>query len=282
MTYYLKTWVLDFKMSMSGSTVREDKEDGEEAHADETGKGESAEEDEARSNGKWLYSQFFSLYYGGFYRVLPSDGYGNALAIGYGVDLFLNIIPMVLCQVWTNAEAGVNLTPLMSWAIIIKMFSLISFIFEVLLMICEIRTHKKLQELEVRGYIKPTEPERRAKACRLGVFTGIGSCAFILLIMVIGLAATPGRKCGTGHVLELAVCNKCQRDNCAECESDSRTCSKCNVGFTVVDGKCTDCDSDTSRVICEACNEEGKCAACAEGFRLANGVCERCGDAQDD
>lgn len=235
----------------------------------------------ARSEGKWLYTNFFSLFYLGFYRVLPSDGYGRALAIGYAIDLFLNLIPMMLCQIWTNAEAGLDLTPVQSWAIILKVFMFLSFIFELSLMTCEIYHTNKLQKLEVRGYEKPTEEKRRAKAWCQGSFSGIGSAAAFLLIVIAGLAATKGRSCGAGHALELAVCNKCERDNCAECTSDSRTCSRCQLGYSVIDGKCRDCDSDSTRVICEQC-DNGRCKACAEGYRLHNGACERCGNDIDD
>lgn len=279
LTYYLKKQVMDFKLGMSQSTIKEDKD--EDDVPDEAGHGESEEEENARSEGKWLYANFFNLFYLGFYRVLPSDGYGYALAGGYAADLFLNLIPMMLCQIWTNAEAGEDLTPIQSWAIIIKVFTFLSFIFELSLMTCEIYQHKKLQELEVRGYIKPTENQRRSKAWCLGAFSGIGSAIIFLLIVIAGMSATDGRACLDGHILELAVCNKCERDNCAECSSDARTCSRCEIGYSAVDGKCRDCDSDSSRTICEQC-DNGKCRACAEGYRLNNGGCERCGNDKDD
>ena len=227
LVYYVKKQVMDYKLGMSESTstVKEDKDEDDEPN--EAGQGESEEEEKTRSEGKWLYSNFFNLYYFGFYRILPSDGFGYALAIGYAIDLFLNIIPMMPCQIWTNAEAGEDLTAVQSWAIIIKVFTFLSFIFELTLMTCEIYQHKKLQELEVRGYLKPTEQQRRGKAWCLGAFSGIGSAIVFLLIVIIGLSATDGRSCGTGHKLELAVCNKCQRDNCAECSSDSRSCTTC-------------------------------------------------------
>lgn len=100
-SYYVKKQVIDYKFGMSTeSKVQEDKDEDE---RDEAGRGESEEEENARKEGKWLYFNFFSLFYLGFFRILPSEGYGYALAIGYAVDLILKLIPMMLCQIWTNS-----------------------------------------------------------------------------------------------------------------------------------------------------------------------------------
>ena len=94
----------------------------------------------------------------------------------------------------------------------------------------------------MRGYEKPTEEQRRTNSWKYGAFGGIGSAIGFLLIVIIGFAATDGRACLGGHILELAVCNKCQRDNCAECSEGSRSCSTCKLGYAAIDGVCKDCD----------------------------------------
>lgn len=89
------------------------------------------------------------------------------------------------------------------------MFSLLVFIFELCLMICEIYNWRKLHKLDISGFKKPTEEEKREKNSANAFCYGSFSMAIIVLVMIIGLAAIKNRNCeGLAYSsnLEMATC----------------------------------------------------------------------------
>ena len=43
--------------------------------------------------------------YTGFYRLLPTKDFRTELAVGYALELFLSMIPMLFCIIFNNSEA---------------------------------------------------------------------------------------------------------------------------------------------------------------------------------
>lgn len=54
--------------------------------------------------GQHLYSALHLLLYTGFYRLLPSRDFPFELAVGYSLELFLSMVPMLFCIIFNNAE----------------------------------------------------------------------------------------------------------------------------------------------------------------------------------
>jgi len=55
--------------------------------------------------GKHFYSAFHLLLYTGFYRLLPTRDFRDELVVGYALELFLSMIPMLFCIIFNNSEA---------------------------------------------------------------------------------------------------------------------------------------------------------------------------------
>ena len=137
---------------------------------------------------------------------------------------------------------------------LVKLFSIVNFLFEFLLMICEIRHHRSVQNLEIEGFERPTEEQRRAKVHGTAACTSCASLIVVALIVVGCFFVTPDRVCTKNQALELAVCTDCSIDNCIACSKDSTHCETCASGYVAFNGKCIDCDHDTSAVLCEKCS----------------------------
>jgi len=206
----------------------------------------------------------FPLFWGGFYRILPSDSFPWELSFGYAMELFIGLIPSLFFMIQTNSATDDALIATQSAAIIVKVFSLLIFIFELILMVCEIYTIRKLQKDEISGYKKLTEEERRHQptAFMLGIF----SLFVIVIVMIGGLAGIPERNCdtlGRPATLEMATCQPCVVNNCIDCSTGSTTCAQCARNYTVFEGdfghECVSCNAN-----CFKCSHNGKKARCAE------------------
>lgn len=153
------------------------------------------EEQQIRSKGYYLYGSMFPLFYGGFYRVMPSDAFAWELGFGYAMELFIGLIPSLFFMVSTNAESDESLIGTQSAAIIVKVFSLLIFIAELSLMVCEIYKVRAMQKLEIGGFKKLSEEERRTRDSARAFASAIFTVVFIVLIVIIGMSAISSRAC---------------------------------------------------------------------------------------
>ena len=96
-------------------------------------------EDDVNRQGYILYSSLFMMFYSGSYRALPSDCFGDELIICYIVEFMFTILPMTMCMIWTNAAGASSLIAIQSAAMLVKLFAVLNFVIEFLLMICEVR-----------------------------------------------------------------------------------------------------------------------------------------------
>ena len=211
----------------------------------------------------YLYTSMFPLLWGGFYRILPSEAFPWELGMGYSQELFLGLIPSTLFMIQTNAESETMLLGVQSASILIKMFLIILFVIELPIMLCEIRHFRKMQKSEIRGWVKPTEEQRRDKNYKVASWSAFSSSFVIVLTVIIALSTIPARSCDSGYSLELATCEPCKIQGCINCEEDSSMCLQCKPGHVFVEGKgCLDCDTDPSAVNCEACSYDGARTVC--------------------
>ena len=62
-----------------------------------------------RSQGLYLYGSMFSLLWGGFYRVLPSESFPWELGWGYAMELFVGLFPTLFMMIQTNVASDKEL-----------------------------------------------------------------------------------------------------------------------------------------------------------------------------
>ena len=85
-------------------------------------------------------------------------------------------------------------------------------------------------------------------------------------------------KCENGYVYNGEICKiKCQDSNCKTCPGDGKTCTECDSGHKLYNGKCSlnhnDCISSYPN--CKYCfNDEG-CIECDSGYELNNKNCKK-------
>ena len=284
--YYICAYAANYRPSMAAG-VNADQE--EEADRDEDGKGNSRSEDEMRRKGHFLYGSMFFLFYGGFYRVLPSTAFAWELGFGYAVELFVGLIPSLFFMVSTNAASDVALIGTQSAAIIVKVLSLLMTMGELGLMAVEIYKIKQLQEddgiISGSGFAKPTEEERRERHCASAFAYAAFTTFVVVLVVAVGMQAIDPRSCDAldfASNLEMGTCQSCLIDGCVDCSGGSKKCNQCEIGMTVIDGyKCADCDDDPALVKCVRCNHNGRrptCLECADGYRNVYGQCIGCSE----
>lgn len=112
-------------------------------------------------NGITLYTSLHFLIYTGGYRLLGSKEFSQEISYGYCVELFFSLIPLLFCQSFNNTSMIGKPNAHQNICVIVKLFSLITFILEIALMIIEIRLNLKMRKLKVKGFEKPTEEVRR-------------------------------------------------------------------------------------------------------------------------
>jgi len=79
--------------------------------------------------------------------------------------------------------------------VIFKLFSLIAFIVEIVLIIIEIRLNIKMRKLKVKGFEKVSEEERRRKNGKKAGLISILCLIGFLVVLIVGLALSKGRSC---------------------------------------------------------------------------------------
>ena len=96
-------------------------------------------------------------------------------------------------------------------------------------------------------------------------------CTLILSLLICS-------KCENGYVYDGEICKiKCKDDNCKTCPGDGKTCTECDSGHKLYNGKCSlnhnDCISSYSN--CKYCFSEDGCIECDEGYELNNKNCQK-------
>jgi len=109
-----------------------------------------------------LYSALHLLLYTGSFRLLPSKDFSYELGVGYALELFLSVIPMLFCQVFNNSETEGEVTSLQSVAMFLKLATLAFLTIEISMMIWEVRLNNKMHEFGLADFRPLTEDERRA------------------------------------------------------------------------------------------------------------------------
>ena len=93
---------------------------------------------------------------------------------------------------------------------IFKLFALMNFFIEIVIMIWEIRLNLKMKKLGIAEFQKLTEEDRRRKFGRKSTIYGWVSFALFIVILVLGLALAPGRSCHGSRGVETGVCVDCR------------------------------------------------------------------------
>jgi hypothetical protein len=94
--YYYTKFVRNYRPGMSeGAANRNVDEADHEDDEDESGINKSQKFTNLKKNGVNLYSALHLLFYTGFFRLLPSKDFAPELGVGYALELFLAVIPML-------------------------------------------------------------------------------------------------------------------------------------------------------------------------------------------
>jgi len=164
---------------------------------------------------------------------------------------------------------------------ILKFALFLCFIIELTIIIWEIVLNRRMRKLKIKGFEKKTEEDRRRDSYKIG-YLGLTSVVLWFVILIVVLAAEPGRECDAAHAMEMAVCVPCAEPLCEQCHDNSQFCEKCPAKynstalFNSQDGRCMKCD-----VGCSACVDGGggaiTCTACEAGFYLSQAkYCRTC------
>jgi hypothetical protein len=107
-----------------------------------------------------MYLYMNVLIYTGFYRLLPSLYFPTELLSGFGFEVIF-IISMFLMQMLNNSDTVGELNAIQNNAIVCKSFLFLIFLFELIIISWEIVHNRKMNRLNVKGYKKKTEYDRR-------------------------------------------------------------------------------------------------------------------------
>ena len=182
--------------------------------------------------------------------------------MGYTIEIFVSLIPMLFCQIFNNFDTEGEVSFIQKSALWMKLGSIILLILELTLMIIEVKKAKEMKELNI-GLPEMSEEDRRSKYGKFMAYVSFIIMGLFMVILVIGIAAQKeGRICVERQALESAVCVDCVEAACMDCEGDSKVCKQCEVGFILnADGKCVDCD-DQEYVACQECEITGDSVTC--------------------
>ena len=105
--YFYTKYVRNYRASMGDVAENKNVEDEgeEESGQEDTGHKRSKNYQEGIAIGQHFYTALHLLLYTGFYRLLPTRDFRNELAVGYALELFLSMIPMLFCIIFNNSEA---------------------------------------------------------------------------------------------------------------------------------------------------------------------------------
>lgn len=116
------------------------------AKEDETGT-QSRKYQEVRAQGLSLYVSMNSLFFVGCFRMLPSRSFSIELMIGYAIEIVFNLFPMFFVQMFNNSDMPGLLTGLQSASLIFKVFLILTFIIELIMILWEIVLNRKMRKL---------------------------------------------------------------------------------------------------------------------------------------
>ena len=85
----------------------------------------------------------------------------------------------------------------------------------------------KMRKLKMRGFEKISEEEKRKRFSKKFGALGLVSALVWLVVLLIILAAAPGRECDSRHAMETGVCVPCVDPLCEDCHKDSDKCLSC-------------------------------------------------------
>jgi len=195
--YYYTKYVRNYRASMGDVAEEKNAEDEgeEEEGAEEDGHRRSKNYQEGVTLGQHLYSALHLLLYTGFFRLLPSRDFPYELGIGYALELFLSMVPMLFCMIFNNAETDEK-TALQSLAMLLKVCSLLALLAELILMIWEISLNRKYSKLGFANSKKLGEEARRREWGKKLSWVAVASMATFIIIMLIGVLTTSARDCG--------------------------------------------------------------------------------------
>lgn len=164
------------------------------------------------------------LYYTGFYRILPSFDFRNELKVGYSIEVFVSLIPMLFCQIFNNYATEGEVNFVQKAALWMKLMSILILMLEQVLMIAEVKKAKEMKELGI-GLSELSEEDRRRKYGRFMMYVAFIVLGLFMILLVVGIAAQKdGRSCEERQSLESAVCIDCDEKACMECDGNSKVC----------------------------------------------------------
>lgn len=118
------------------------------------------------------------------------------MGVAYSLELFLQLIPNLFCQVFNNAETPGDLTKIQSAALAMKLICLILMVTELSVMIWEVANNRDLKKLKIAGFEKLTEEERREKNHQKATTLASATLALFIAFVVLASVFGEGRKCG--------------------------------------------------------------------------------------
>lgn len=141
------------------------------------------------------------LFYTGSYRLLPSVHFPLELAVGYAIELFLAILPIMFIQILNHSSLETELTPVQSTAMVVKLVSMLVFFIEVFIMIWEIVLNRKMRKLRIEGFQKISEENRRSNYSKR--YSACGCLAFVayIAILVLGFVVFQSRQAMLKEIL---------------------------------------------------------------------------------
>lgn len=160
----------------------------------------------------------------GTFRLLPSFFFPKEICVGYAIELIFNLFPTFLVQMFNNTDMPGFLTGIQSTSLAFKMFLILNFFIEIILVIYEIVMNRKMRKLRIQGFEKVTEEKRRSLHSRKLGLLGLVSAFLWLIVLIICLAASDGRSCDARHAMETGVCVPCIDPHCEQCNIESDKC----------------------------------------------------------
>lgn len=227
----------------------------------------------------------------GFYKLLPNKDFRCEIILGYVIEVFTSLLPMMSVQVMNNSKMEGSLTWIQATSLSLRIFSLILFGVEILIFLWESFTNFKMRDSQLRQYKRLSDQQRveaygqrHSKVATIGVISS-------LIIIFLGSLFISRRNCITTKpneqekILNWGVCTPCP-ENCLSCDQLD-TCSKCSSGYYLSSDstKCLDCDSDSYRTLCQECEAPTPssglmptCLSCSAGLHIDpdSGVCRTC------
>ena len=171
----------------------------------------------------------------GFYKLLPNKDFRCEIIVGYVVEVFTSLLPMMSVQVMNNSAMEGSLTWLQATSLTLRIISLLLFGVEILIFLWESFTNFKMRDSNLRQYKRLSDQQRvQTYGSRHSKIATIGLISSLVIIflgsMFISrrncLPTKPGEQ---ERILNWGVCTDCP-SNCESCDSID-SCKKCSSGY---------------------------------------------------